>query len=120
MALAVSLWIGFGGPKPPPKLLPMSTDSCTQSGNMTAAEICNGESRWDRCKIQNIYCWPIRCHSVFAGWINYTGDIVTLYSVMVLPALRMVCVALQAFTSKGATHIEPDLCLFSSQHWTVS
>ena len=114
MGLAVSLWIGFGGPKPPPKLLPMSTDSCAQSGNMTAAEIRNGEGRWDRCKIHHICCWPIRCHSVLAGWINYTGDIVTLYSVMVLPALRMVWVALWAFTSKGATHIETNLCLFSS------
>lgn len=45
--LAVSLWIGFGGPKPPPKLLPMSTDSCTQSGNMTTAEIRIGESSSD-------------------------------------------------------------------------
>lgn len=26
--LAVSLWIGFGGPKPPAKLLPMSTENC--------------------------------------------------------------------------------------------
>jgi hypothetical protein len=25
----LSLWIGFGGPKPPPKMLPMSTESCT-------------------------------------------------------------------------------------------
>jgi len=71
--LAVSLWIGFGGPKPPPKLLPMSTDSCTQSENMTAAEIHIGKGRWDHCKIYNMSCWPIRCHSVLAGWINFTG-----------------------------------------------
>jgi len=45
--LAVSLWIGFGGPKPPVKLLPMSTDSCTESGNMTAAEIRTGEGSSD-------------------------------------------------------------------------
>jgi len=50
VGLAVSLWIGFGGPKPPPKLLPMSTDSCAQSGNMTAAEIRIGEGRWDHCQ----------------------------------------------------------------------
>jgi hypothetical protein len=25
----LSLWIGFGGPKPPPKMLPMSTESCS-------------------------------------------------------------------------------------------
>jgi len=47
LGLAVSLWIGFGGPKPTPKLLPMSTDSCAQSGNMTAAEIRNGEGSSD-------------------------------------------------------------------------
>jgi len=41
-------------------------------------------------------------------------DILTLYSVMVLPALRIVCVALWDFTSNCATHIEPDLSLFSS------
>jgi hypothetical protein len=72
MGLAVSLWIGFGGPKPPPNLLPMSTDSCTQRENMTAAEIRIGEGRWDHSKIQHICCWPTRCHSVLAGWINYT------------------------------------------------
>jgi len=71
--LAVSLWIGFGGPKPPPKLLPMSTDSCPQSGNKTAAEIRIGEGRWDHCKIHHICCWQIRFHCVLAGWINYTG-----------------------------------------------
>jgi hypothetical protein len=47
-------------------------------------------------------------------------DILTLYSAMVYLALRKVCAALWAFTSKVATHIEPDLCLFSSWHWTVS
>ncbi|XP_033609452.1 putative sodium-dependent multivitamin transporter isoform X2 [Cryptotermes secundus] len=26
--LILSLWIGFGGPKPPPKMLPMSTENC--------------------------------------------------------------------------------------------
>jgi hypothetical protein len=69
--LAISLWIGFGGPKPPPKQLPMSTDSCPQnlllnrntssamqmSGlieNVTAPEVRIGEGRWDHCKIHRI------------------------------------------------------------------
>jgi hypothetical protein len=72
VGLAVSLWIGFGGPKPPPKLLPMSTDSCTHGGNITTAEIRIGKDRWEHCKTHHICCWPIRCRSVFAGWINYT------------------------------------------------
>jgi hypothetical protein len=72
VGLAVSLWIGFGGPKPPAKLLPMSTDSCTQGGNMTTAEIRIGQGRWDHFKTHHICFWPIRCHSVLAGWINYT------------------------------------------------
>ncbi|KDR21691.1 putative sodium-dependent multivitamin transporter isoform X1 [Zootermopsis nevadensis] len=29
IGIALSLWIGFGGPKPPPKMLPMSTESCS-------------------------------------------------------------------------------------------
>ncbi|CAB3384428.1 Hypothetical predicted protein [Cloeon dipterum] len=28
MGLAISLWIGFGGPKPPPPYLPVSTEGC--------------------------------------------------------------------------------------------
>ena len=67
VSLAVSLWIGFGVPRPRPKQLPMSTDSCP--GNTTAAEI----RRWEHCKVHHICCWLIRCHSVLAGWINYTG-----------------------------------------------
>lgn len=29
--LGISLWIGFGEPKPPPKILPMSVDNCTST-----------------------------------------------------------------------------------------
>jgi hypothetical protein len=67
----MSLWIGFGGPKPSPKQLPVSTDSCPQthllnrntssamlmSGlikNVTAAENHIGVRRWDHCKIHHI------------------------------------------------------------------
>jgi hypothetical protein len=41
-------------------------------------------------------------------------DILTLYSVMVHLAIRMLCVALWAFTSNGAHHVETVLCLFWS------
>jgi hypothetical protein len=71
--LAVSLWIGFGGPKPIPKQLPMSTDSCPQADlldrntssvlqmsglieTVTAAGTRIGEGRWDRCTVRRI-CW---------------------------------------------------------------
>jgi hypothetical protein len=42
IGLVLSLWIGFGGPKPPPKMLPMSTESCstrmqTDMMNMSAS-----------------------------------------------------------------------------------
>jgi hypothetical protein len=41
--------------------------------NMTATEIRIAEGRWDLCKMHHISCWPVRCHSVLAGWINDTG-----------------------------------------------
>ena len=91
--LALVSWIGFGGPKPPPVKLPVSTDNCTESISI------DGRSQTMPEPDQYFYLYRISY-----AWTSAIGFIVTvLVGVIISEIVRLVMKDVQEVSSSLLT-----------------
>ena len=78
-------WIGFGGPKPPPIRLPVSTDNCTEAVLLDVSE---ASATTDEVTLSDQYFYLYR---ISYAWTSAIGFLVTiLIGIVISEIVRFV------------------------------